>query len=231
MRNTGCGASWIVTVLLVASGMAFAQVEHQSRTLLVNGHSGQAAVIQENGHAYVDLEALAQIVNGSLSFNANRIVLTLPPAAAGTPTSVESRTPADDTGLSRDFMKAAIEEISLIREWGSPVGYAIQNGYPLKEEWVAQYREQAASGLRLASVAASTNADRSALQLLTNEFEGVRDWSNKLVAAGKAMDTAKYSMSENGLRNDPQSQKLITCWRFLASMLGSGSFQDDSSCH
>jgi len=104
-------------------------------------------------------------------------------------------------------------------------------GVSIKEEWVARYREQAASGLRLASVAASTNADRSALQLLTNEFDGVRDWSNKLVAAGKAMDTAKYSMSENAVRNDPQSQKLITCWRFLASMLGSGSFQDDSSCH
>jgi hypothetical protein len=231
MRNTGCGAARTLTVLLVASGMAFAQVEHQSRTLLVNGHSGQAAVIQENGRAYVDLEALAQIANGSLSFNANRIVLTLPPATVSTPSSVDSPNPAEASGLSREFMKAGIEEIALIREWGSPVGNAVQNGYPLKEEWVARYREQAASGLRLASVAASTNADRNALQLLTNEFEGVRDWSNKLVEAGKSMDTAKYSMSENAVRNDPQSQKLITCWRFLASMLGSGSFQDDSSCH
>jgi len=177
------------------------------------------------------LEALAQIANGSLSFNANRIVLTLPPATVSTPSSVDSPNPAEASGLSRAFMKAGIEEIALIREWGSPVGNAVQNGYPLKEEWVARYREQAASGLRLASVAASTNADRNALQLLTNEFEGVRDWSNKLVEAGKSMDTAKYSMSENAVRNDPQSQKLITCWRFLASMLGSGSFQDDSSCH
>ncbi len=228
MRNT---CSRTLTVLLVTSGMAFAQVEHRSRTLVVNGHSGQAAVIQENGRTYVDLAALAQIANGSLSLNANRIVLTLPSATVSTPTSVESPSPADTSGLSRDFMKAGIEEIALMREWGSPVGNAVQNGYPIKEEWVTRYREQAASGLRLASVAASTNADRNALQLLSNEFEGVRDWSNKLVEAQKSMDMAKYSMSENALRNDPQSQKLITCWRFLASMLGSGSFQDDSSCH
>ncbi|HEY5176384.1 MAG TPA: hypothetical protein VII95_12550 [Terriglobales bacterium] len=231
MRNTWCGTSRTLTVLLVASGMAFAQVEHQSRTLLVNGRSGQAAIIQENGRAYVDLEALAQIANGSLSFNANRIVLTLPPSPVSTPISVDSPNPAENSGLSRDFMKAGIEEIALIREWGSPVGYAIQNGYSITEEWVARYREQAAHGLRMASVAASTNADRNALQLLTTEFEGVRDWSNKLVEARRSMDTAKYSMSANALRDDPQSQKLIACWRFLASMLGSGSFQDDSSCH
>ena len=32
-------------------------------------------------------------------------------------------------------------------------------------------------------------------------------------------------------RNEPLSQKIIACGRFLAPMLGSGSFQDDASCH
>src|ERR1035437_8387866 len=119
MRNTWCGASRTLTVLLVASGMAFAQVEHQSRTLLINARSGHAAVINETGRAYDAREALAQIANRSLIFNANRIVLTLPPSTVSTPTSVDSPNPAKNSGFSRDFMKAGIEEIALIREWGS----------------------------------------------------------------------------------------------------------------
>jgi len=230
MRNPCCSVSGVFGVLVVGSGMVFAQVEHQSRTLVVNGHSGEAAVIQENGHAYVDLEALAQIAGGSLSFSPKQIVVTLPPPTESTPTSVEAPSP-QNSGLSRDFMKAGLEEIGLIREWASPVAYNIQNGLPIEQAWVTHYQERAANGLRMAAVAVSTNSDRDALQLVTNEFDGVREWSDKLLEAQKSMNTAKYSMSENALRNEPLSQKLITCWRFLASMLGSGSFQDDSSCH
>ena len=83
----------------------------------------------------------------------------------------------------------------------------------------------------MAAVAATTPGDKSALQLLNNEYRGVRDWSNRLVEASKQMNTAKYSMSKGALREDPQSQKLIACWQFLGSMLSGGSFQDDASCH
>ncbi len=121
--------------------------------------------------------------------------------------------------------------IALLREWASPIGYAIQNGYPIQEQWVSNYREQAANGLRMASIAATTPADKNALQLLTNEFEGVKRWSDKLVEASQNMNTAKYSMSPGSLRNEPDSQKLIACWHFLGTMLGSGTFQDDNSCH
>jgi hypothetical protein len=118
-----------------------------------------------------------------------------------------------------------------LREWGASVGYAVQNGYPIQEAWVNGYQEKASSGARLASAAASTTADKNAVQLLNNEFEGVRQWSNQLVEASKNMNTAKYSMDPGSLRAEPLSQKLIACYRFLGSMLGSGSFQDDSSCH
>ena len=118
-----------------------------------------------------------------------------------------------------------------MREWASPLAYAIQNGYPITEQWVAGYRESAANGVRMATVAASTSDDRNALQLLSNEFESVREWSNKLVEARKSLNTANYSMSESALRDDPLSQKIVTCGHFLASMLGSGSYQDNPSCH
>jgi hypothetical protein len=128
-------------------------------------------------------------------------------------------------------MRAAIEEIAAMREWASTLEYAIENGYQITDKWAANYREQAAHDLGLASAAAITGGDRNAAQLLTNEFEAVRDWSNRLVQEKKSMDTAKYALSPNALRNDSQSQKIIACGRFLAQMLGSAKFADDASCH
>lgn len=230
MRKTCC-LLWCSLALLITSGVALGQAQRQSSTLVINGLSGQVPMIQNNGHTYVDLETLARTANGSLSFGTNQIVLTIPPASAAVAAPVEAAKPADPNGLSTDFMKAGIEAIALLREWASPIGYAIQNGYPIQDQWVANYREQAANGLRMASIAATTPADKNALQLLTNEFEGVKRWSDKLVEASKNMNTAQYSMSPGTLRNEPDSQKLITCWHFLGTMLGSGTFQDDNSCH
>jgi hypothetical protein len=216
--------------MLLLSEITIAQVKNRSQVFQVNGRSGEATVIEVNGHEYVDLQALVRVANGSLGFEGNRLVVTLP-----SPVSAPADTPASnkpsDSVFSRDFMKAGIEEIALMREWVSPLASAIHNGYPITEEWVAQYREQAANGLRLASAAASTDDDRKGLELLRNEFEAVREWSARLVNARKSMDTAKYAMSEDALRNDPLSQKIIACAHFFAPMLGSGSFQDDPACH
>jgi hypothetical protein len=216
--------------LLMISWSAWAQAKQQSETVEINGQTGQAAVIHVDGRTYVDLETLARIAKGSVSFKANRVVLNLPPSSAGTSASVAPPTQAD-ARLSRDFMRAGMETIALMREWASPLANAIQNGYPVTENWVANYREQAAHGLRLASVAATTDADRGALQLLTNEFEAVREWSNKLLEARKSMNAGQYSVSANALRDDPLSQKIVACGRFLAPMLASGNIQDDPSCH
>jgi len=211
------------------------QSDQPSRVLVIDGQAGQAPVIEKNGRAYVDIEALTQITHGSLRFKADRIVLSLPPLNVNPPMAEAKAEPAHPpipgSGLSRDFMLAGIEEIATMREWASTLEYAIQNGYPITEHWVANSREQAAHDLRLAAAAVSNESDRNALQLLTNEFEAVREWSNKLVQERKAMDTAKYAISDNALRNDPMSQKIITCGHFLATMLGSGSFKDDPSCH
>ena len=215
--------------------MTLAQRDQRPWVLVVDGHSGQAEVIQKDGRAYVDLQSLAEIANGSLSFNGNRIILSIrardtPPPTSEAPTDL-THSPADDSALSREFMRAGIEEIATMRGWASTMAYAIQNNYQVTEEWAAKYREQAASDLRLASSAASTDGDRNALQLLTNEFEAVREWSNKLVEAKKSMDTAKYALSPGALRNEALSQKIISCGHFLAKMLGSSSFQNDPSCH
>jgi len=231
MRDNLRSALLALLVLIFVSGINWAQAHRQTRTLVINGQSGQAEVVEIDGRAYVDLEALAQITNGSLHFEAEQIVLTLPVPSVRTPATVPVPTPVDDSGLSRDFMRAGIEEFATIREWASTLAYVIQNGYHVTENWAADYREQAAHNLRLASVAAATEGDRKALQLLAHEFEAVRGWSDRLVQERKSMDTAKYALSPNALRDDPLSQKIVNCGRFLAAMLGSASFQDDSSCH
>jgi len=212
-----------------------AQHEQQGRVFTISGQAGQATIVEVGGRAYVDVEGLTQIMRGALSFSANHIILTLP-ASVATPSATEAATerahsPGSDSGLSRDFMQAGIEEIATMREWASTLGNAIQNGYQVTESWTSNYREQTVRDLRLASAAAATDADRNALQLLTNEFDAVREWSNKLVQERKSMDAAKYALSPNALRSDPLSQKIIACGHFLAAMLGSGSFQDDPSCH
>jgi len=227
MRLTHGWVSARLFVLLFTSALAFGQ----STMLSVNGKSGQVPAIQKGGRTYIDVEALARLANGSLSFSDNGIALTIPSSSASASAATEVPAATDDSSLSRGFMKAGIEEMALLREWGAAVAYAIQNGYPIQPAWAANYQQKAAQGASMAAVAATTAGDKNALQLLTNEYHGVRDWSNRLVEASKNMNTAKYSMSPGALRDDPQSQKLIACWQFLGSMLSSGSFQDDGSCH
>ena len=226
---------WSISLVCLAldsiPGAAFAQVNHQSRTVVINGQAGQAEIVKIDGRSYVDLDALARITSGSLRFKESSIVLDLPVSRVSSPAAVPPPSPVDDSGLSREFMKAGIEAIAGMREWASTLAYATQNGYNVTESWVATYREQASHNVSLASVAVATEADRNALQLLNNEFEAVREWSNKLVEARKSMNAAKYALSANALRDEPLSQKIIACGRFLAPMFGSGSFQDDASCH
>lgn len=236
MRPNCCEWLLISGLLLLLSFDALAQSDRRSRILVVDGRAGQAPVIEKNGRAYVDVEALTEITHGSLSFKADRIVLTFPASNANPPPVAEpsaepTHSPITEPSLSRDFMLAGIEEIATMREWASTLAYAIENGYPVTEHWAANSLEQAAHDLRLATAAVSNESDRNALQLLTNEFEAVREWSNRLVQERKTMDTARYATSANALRDDPASQKIITCGHFLATMLGSASFKDDPSCH
>jgi hypothetical protein len=221
-------------ILLIVSlcNVAVAQLKPESRPLVLNGQAGEVSVIHINDRVYVDLMSLVRIANGSLSFQGNQISLILPAAATSSPAeSPEPVRPTPQSGLSRNFRMAGIEAIAQMREWGTTLAYAIQNGYGVTEGWVADHREQAASSLRLANTAASTNADKDALQLLTNEFDTVREWSNRLVEAKRSMDTAKYTASPNALRDEPMSQKIIACGRYLGSMLAAGDYKDDPSCH
>lgn len=224
MRKRNSLAPLLFTILLVLPVLALSQAAQETRTLIVNGQSGQVAVVQVNGRSYVDLEALARIGNGSLGFNGNQITLTLPGAASSpaAPSANSSATP----GLSRGFLKAGIEAMSLVREWHSALANAIQNGFPITENWVSGYRIQATAGLRLASVAASNDSDQSAFQLLNAEFENMKTLSSNYVAKRQALEY----IAPDALANDALNQKIMNCGHSLAAMAASGQFVDDGSC-
>jgi len=219
-----------LSVVLLFAGTASAQAGAQLRTLVVNDHSGKVALFQMDDKTYIDLKRLVQIADGSIDYQGNQIVVTVPGPIAHAPTATEPEG-SNSSGLTRDFRKAAIEGISLMREWASNLANAIQNGYPVSENWVSGYRARAQNGIAIAAAARSSDADRNAYELLNHEFEAVQEWSNKLLDARKSMNAAKYAMSASALQNDPLSQKIVTCGRFLGQVLASGTFQDDPSCH
>jgi hypothetical protein len=218
-------------ILLVVATATSAQVGEQFRTLVINDRSGKVVVMEVGDQTYVDLKRLVQIGHGTVEYRGNQIVVDLSCTSTGSPVKTAEAEPSTDLRLSREFMKAGIEEISLMREWASTLANAVKNGYPVADNWVAGYRGQAQTGLGMASTAVSSDADRDAFQLLNHEFDAVQEWSNKLLEARKSMDTAKYSVSPTALQNDPLSQKIVSCGRFLGQMLVSGNFQDEASCH
>jgi hypothetical protein len=207
---------FVVLALQVLTLALFAQ---QSRTLVVAGHAGELAVVEMGGHSYVEVESLARLANSSLSFRGNQIVLTLSPPNAGLPAT-------GARGFTKEFLKAGIEQMSVIREWRSTLISAIQRGYPITDEWMKSFSDQAQQNLRLVSVAVSSESDKNAFQLLTNEFNNMKQLSDRFVAANKS---STYIRSD-AVENDPLDRKILNCGHSLAAMAASGQFVDDGSC-
>jgi hypothetical protein len=215
--------------LLWMVAMAMAQSQRGKEALSVQGYPGQANVIRYQGHVFVDAQELARITNGSLSFERNKIILTLPG-----PVGSLSSDDADTPSFSRPFTKAAIEAMASIREWGGTLQAVVQNGYPVGNttagNTIMAFEGRAADSVALASAAASTDSDYRGLELLRNEFSNVRAWADGYVKARNSLSAAELSMSESQLNNDSEAQKIIHCGQFLAQMFASGIFQDDAAC-
>jgi hypothetical protein len=220
----------LAALVVVVSGIALAQDANQKRTLIVNGQSVSVPVILVNGRSYVDLEALTRAANGSLSFSGNQIALTLPGSSAvatATPAPAAVPAPAANPGFSPAFLRAGIEQMATVREWHTALAAAIQNGTPVAANWLAPYRNQAATNLRLASVAIQTNSDRKAFQLLTNEFQNMAKLADTYIAARANMTY----ISPDALQNDDLNQRIVACGHSLGSMAASGQFVNDGSCN
>jgi hypothetical protein len=58
-------------------------------------------------------------------------MLTLPASAKSPPTAVAPASQSANSGFSKDFLKACIEEMTVIREWRGALVNAVKNGYPV----------------------------------------------------------------------------------------------------
>jgi hypothetical protein len=225
MRLIAHGRPLTFVGLLIASGLGFSQADQQSGTLTVSGHSGHAPVTQINGRTYVAVDALARLMNGSLGYQGSQITLTVPTAGSAAGAVPPGQPP--NPGFSKDFLNAGIETMSDIREWRSALLNAVENGFPVTEAWMANYRAQAVKSLRLTSVAAATDSDHNALRLLSKELDHMEELGNKILAARKNLSY----ITPDSVKKEPLDQKILNCARSLAAMVASGEFQDNGSCN
>ena len=215
---------WLVlAALLAVPGIAVSQAGEEARIFVVNGQPGQAPVVRLQGKSYVELEALARLTHGSLSFNGNQTTLTLPGPTGTAP----AKGVVTNSEFSKDFLRAAIEEMAVIREWRIALTNAVQRGIPVTDDWIALYRSPAITDLRLTSVAAATDSDRNAYQLISNEFDNMKKLSDRFVAAHTSLN---YT-SPDTLKDDALDQQILNCARSLTAMAASGQYVDDGSCH
>ena len=218
---------WIlISVVFSFSIATFAQSEVQEFTLVLNGQSGRILVYRINGQAFVDVEALARIGNGSATIEGHQLILTLPAPSTPTPAS-----PSRPEGMTRSFMTAALKDLAIIRDWHTTIAHALQRGVPGDGSRLVVFHDRAVEGLRLATVEAATHSDQDALRLLTNHFNQVDRWKHKLVDARKSMSTANYSITPDALERDSEYQTIASCSQFLSGMLAGGRYEDSGSCH
>ncbi len=221
MKNPKASAlSRALLLLLLPPALGLAQ----TTSLSVSGQSGSVPLVQINGRSYVDVESLARIANGSLQFQGNQLILTLPPSGANTSSD---QPPHAASGFTKGFMDAGIEEMTVIREWRAAILNAVQSNNPVTDNWVSSYRRNAESSLALASAAAASDSDRKAFALLQNELANMQKLSSKYVQMRKNMEFT----STDSMDNDPLNQQILSCARGLASLASSGTFADVPACH
>ena len=220
-------------VAVLAAGFALvvmAVAQRKALTFSIQGYAGELPVVQSEGRLLVNVEDLARITNGSLSYKDDHVVLEIPHSAQ----PATAKDPVDQSHFSRPFMKAAIEAMASIREWGGALIVTVQNGYPVENTMpgnaLTAYQGRAGDNVALASTAASTEADYRGLDLLKTEYNGVRGWADRFITARKSMSAANLTVSENGLKQDPEAQKLMQCGQFLEQMFASGSVEEDATC-
>jgi len=191
--------------------------------LLVNGKVINAAVWQVDGRSYVDVETLARITNGSVKVEPNQILLTIPDSG------LDAAAPQNTLGLSKGFASEAVTALAEMKEWKGALGTMVTFGLAVDGTWAQTYRDQVEASIARASVAAMTGSDRSALQLLNNQFAHLAKWESDFIAERKALNGAK-TVDANAIQNDPALTKISNCGRFLNTMLVSRTFADNASC-
>src|SRR6516165_4618296 len=101
-----------IALLLVILAAAVSLSATDRHTLILNGQSTDVLVIYLGGHPYVDLQALANALNGSVSSSGAMVALSLPVSSASNapspttssaaPTPVGTQPAPSHPGFSRE---------------------------------------------------------------------------------------------------------------------------------
>ncbi len=209
-----------------------AQNAGQAKTLVVNGHTADGAVMQINGHSYVDVETLAQVLGAAVRFEPGRVVLTMTRATSAASETIAKPGPVAP-GLSKGFASAGISQLAEMREWKGAISSVIRSGVA-GGNWIVpllrEHRVRAEKSMGLASVAAITDSDKLALQLLNSDFTNLAQWDSNAQASILALN-AEQSIDPTAAQNDPLLAKISECGSFLSAMLVGGEFADNPNCH
>jgi hypothetical protein len=223
MNQSGkCFLSLLSLGLILCVSETVAQ-DTPTRTLLVNGKAVEAGVVLVEGRSYVDIEGLAKGIGGSVTFEATQISLAIPgplPSAA----------PQTPEGMSKDFQKIAVFTLAEMREWKGAMGTVVSSGIPVVGTWSQDYHDRIGGDLMQATLAASTEPDRQALQLLQQQLTRLSEWADTVLGEREALN-ADRTINPNSLQNDQSLAKISKCGQFLSSMIVSGTFSNDSSCY
>jgi hypothetical protein len=228
MDKLSCFSSLTALALsLMFAGAAFAQNVPEKRKLVVNGRVADGAVVQIDGHSYVDVDTFARAMNASVTFEPDRVILTVPVAEAAA--KPERTAP----GLSKDFARAGIAQLAEMWEWKGAIASAIRAGVAAGSwlgPWLQDHRVRAEGSLSQTSLAAKTESDQKALQLLKNEFTSLGEWDSNTQASIHSLN-AEQTLNPAAAQNDPLLAKISECGNFLSAMLVGGEFEDSPSCH
>jgi len=220
-NSSSRGSWWRLIAFLGVPVLALTLAAQQNTSLAINGQQGTAKVVQVQGHNYVDVDGLARLTNGSISFKGTQIVLTLPGSGAAPATA-----PPPTAGFSKEFLTAGIEAMTRVREWHAALRTAIERGVPLATGWLDAYQSQAQDSLRLAAVAMNTDSDKNAYPILINVFNNMKNLNDKYVGMTKSMNY----IDPASLQSDPLDQRIVACGHSLSAMASSRQFVDDGSC-
>ena len=127
-------------LLLSFAGVVYAQ-RTCNRKLIVNGKTVGAAVVQLNGHFYVDVETLAQITNGAVTVDPNQIALTIPNSNS------DATIPQPVPGLSKEFASAALEAVAEMKEWKGALATMVTYGLAVDGTWAQAYQDRVRKSL------------------------------------------------------------------------------------
>jgi hypothetical protein len=187
---------------------------------LVNGKSTNEVVLQVDGHSYISIETFAQITNGLVEFEPRQIVLIIPNS------NFDANSPQATPALSKDFASAAIATLADMKEWKGVLGTMVTFGLAVDGSWAQVYHERVQTSLEQATVAASTNSDHNALELLSAQFSNLAKWESAVVTERQSHNGSR-TVAPNSLQNDPVLTKErslldgVFCLGFVGSPPGS----------